>query len=631
MSDLSARWRRAFAPAALLGAGLVGALATAPALAAPPKAAKPPAAIVKVDPAAAPEVQNSRLDARLFYDLLLGEMELRSGAPGTAFQVLLDAARRTRDEGLFRRAVEIAVQSRAGEQAVVAAQAWRTALPTSLEAMRTQLQLLVALNRIPEAMEPLGALLQATPLPERPALIAAMPRSLGRAADKKQAAAMLQQLLKPSLEQPATRTAARVALGRMALIADDPAQARQWLQQAQQDDPAAPGPALLALEMLGTAPDVEPVLTRYLQQPTAEPQVRLAYVRQLAATQRYREAADQAELLTQQKPDLAPSWLTLGALRLELKQPQQAEQALQRYVQLVQAAPAAAEGAASAASAAGAGTDDDDDDDLPAAAAPSGATNDRALVQAWLLLSQAAEQRGDYKAAEAWLAKVDSPQRALEVQSRRAAILARQGKVNEARELLRRLPERTPEDARGKLVAEAQMLRDVKRWKEAGQVMASLNQKFPDDADMLYEQAMIEEKLDRMGEMERLLRKVIALKPDYQHAYNALGYSLADRNKRLPEAKALIEKALQLSPHDPFITDSLGWVQFRMGNRQEALSLLRKAYGARPDSEIAAHLAEVLWVDGQRDEARRVLREAKVRDGGNETLTGLIARLKVDL
>jgi tetratricopeptide (TPR) repeat protein len=625
MSDLFPRWRRALPPVALVSASLVGALAMVSAQSAPPKAGKATAKPVATE-ASGPMVQNSALDARLFYDLLLGEMELRSGSPGGAFQVLLDAARRTRDEGLFRRSVEIAVQSRAGDEAVVAAQAWRTALPNSLDAMRTQLQLMVALNRIPEAMEPLGALLQATPLPERPALIAAMPRSLQRAADKKQAAALLQQLLKPSLEQPATRTAARVALGRMALIADDPAQARTWLQQAQQDDPASPGPALLALEMLGNTPEVEPMVARYLEQPNAEPQVRLAYVRQLAAAQRYKDAAEQAQALTRQKPELAPAWLTLGALRLELKQPAEAEQALQRYVQLAQAAPTPKPEAART-DAMAAGDDDDDDDDAP----PSAAAPDGALVQAWLLLSQAAEQRGDYKAAEGWLQKVDSPQRALEVQSRRAAILARQGKVNEARELLRKLPERAPEDAKGKLLAEAQMLRDVKRWKEAGQVMATLNQRYPDEPDLLYEQAMVEEKLDRMGEMERLLRKVIALKPDYQHAYNALGYSLADRNKRLPEAKALIEKALALSPNDPFITDSLGWVQFRMGNRPEALALLRKAYVARPDSEIAAHLAEVLWVDGQRDEARRVLREAKGRDGGNETLTGLIARLKVDL
>lgn len=626
MSDLFPRWRRALSPVAIGATCLVGMLATAPVLADTPKAGK--ASAPKADIAAdAPAVKSSALDARLFYDLLLGEMELRSGSPGSAFQVLLDAARRTRDEGLFRRSVEIAVQSRAGDQALVAAQAWRTAQPQSLDAMRTQLQLLVALNRIPEAMEPLAALLQATPLPERPALIAAMPRSLQRAPDKKQTAALLQQLLKPSLEQPATRTAARVALGRMALIAEDTQQAKTWLQQAQQDDPAAPGPALLALEMLPTTPDAEPVVARYLQQPGAEPQVRLAYVRQLAAVQRYREAAEQAELLARQKPELAASWITLGALRLELKQPAEAEQALQRYVQLVQAPPAASADAARSEGLVVEDVDEDDDDDAPdTATAP-----DRALVQAWLLLSQAAEQRGDYNAAEKWLAKVDSPQRALEVQSRRAAMLARQGKVNDARELLRKLPERTADDARGKLLAEAQMLRDVKRWREASQVMSTLNQRYPDDPDLLYEHAMVEEKLDRLNEMERLLRRVIAIKPSYQHAYNALGYSLADRNKRLPEAKALIEKALTLAPNDPFITDSLGWVQYRMGNRQEALALLRKAYVARPDSEIAAHLAEVLWVDGQRDEARRVLREAKGRDSGNEVLMGLIARLKVDL
>lgn len=626
MSDLFPRWRRALSPVAIGATCLVGMLATAPVLADTPKAGK--ASAPKADIAAGTtEVKSSALDARLFYDLLLGEMELRSGSPGSAFQVLLDAARRTRDEGLFRRSVEIAVQSRAGDQALVAAQAWRTAQPQSLDAMRTQLQLLVALNRIPEAMEPLAALLQATPLPERPALIAAMPRSLQRAPDKKQTAALLQQLLKPSLEQPATRTAARVALGRMALIAEDTQQAKTWLQQAQQDDPAAPGPALLALEMLPTTPDAEPVVARYLQQPGAEPQVRLAYVRQLAAVQRYREAAEQAELLARQKPELAASWITLGALRLELKQPAEAEQALQRYVQLVQAPPAASADAARPEGLVVEDVDEDDDDDAPdTATAP-----DRALVQAWLLLSQAAEQRGDYNAAEKWLAKVDSPQRALEVQSRRAAMLARQGKVNDARELLRKLPERTADDARGKLLAEAQMLRDVKRWREASQVMSTLNQRYPDDPDLLYEHAMVEEKLDRLNEMERLLRRVIAIKPSYQHAYNALGYSLADRNKRLPEAKALIEKALTLAPNDPFITDSLGWVQYRMGNRQEALALLRKAYVARPDSEIAAHLAEVLWVDGQRDEARRVLREAKGRDSGNEVLMGLIARLKVDL
>jgi Flp pilus assembly protein TadD len=124
---------------------------------------------------------------------------------------------------------------------------------------------------------------------------------------------------------------------------------------------------------------------------------------------------------------------------------------------------------------------------------------------------------------------------------------------------------------------------------------------------------------------------VIELKPDNAHAYNALGYSLAERKLRLPEARQLIQRALELAPGDPFITDSLGWVEFQLGNLPEAARLLRQAYTTRPDTEIAAHLGEVLWALGQRDEARRVLREARGRDGSNEVLRETLARLRVDL
>jgi tetratricopeptide (TPR) repeat protein len=267
--------------------------------------------------------------------------------------------------------------------------------------------------------------------------------------------------------------------------------------------------------------------------------------------------------------------------------------------------------------------EEDDDND------PS--TPDLGSTQAYLLLSQAAEQQKDYAGAEAWLAKVNSPQRALDVQARRASLLAKQGKLKEARELIRRTPEKTAEDSRAKLLAEAQLLRDAKQWSEANTVLASANQKFPDDADLLYEQSMMAEKLNRMDEMERLLRKVIELKPDHHHAYNALGYSLAERNQRLPEALGLIKKALDLAPGEPFITDSLGWVEYRMGNRDEALRLLQQAYKSRPDVEIGAHLGEVLWMSGQRDEARRVLRDARNKDNANDVLKETLARLRVDL
>jgi Flp pilus assembly protein TadD len=146
----------------------------------------------------------------------------------------------------------------------------------------------------------------------------------------------------------------------------------------------------------------------------------------------------------------------------------------------------------------------------------------------------------------------------------------------------------------------------------------------------MYEQAMMAEKIERMDEMERLLRRVIELKPENAHAHNALGYSLADRSQRLPEARELIKRALELSPGDPFITDSLGWVEYRMNNRDEALRLLQGAYSARPDVEIAAHLGEVLWQMGQRDEARRVFNDAKGRDSANDVLQEVLSRLHVE-
>jgi tetratricopeptide (TPR) repeat protein len=391
-------------------------------------------------------------------------------------------------------------------------------------------------------------------------------------------------------------------------------------------DRSAEGPAGLALEMLPGTPDAEAIVKDHLAAKPDSNGVRLLYVRALLTGQRVADATEQLDALTRNSPQLPQAWLTLGALHVQLREPAAAIVALNKYIELVEAGGASAM-AASAAPAHPAGdTAETDGDDEPA---PS--TKEDALIRGWLLLSQAAEQQGDLKAADAWLAKIDSPQRAVEVQVRRASLLAREGKVAQARTLIRRLPEKTPEDGRVKILAEAQVLRDAKLWADANAVLAQGNQRYPDDVELIYEQSMMFEKLNKLADMERLLRRVIALKPDYQHAYNALGFSLAERNVRLPEARTLIKKALELSPGEPSITDSLGWVEYRLGNRDEAIRLLRDAYRGQPDAEIAAHLGEVLWVDGQTDEARRVLREARQRDAGNEVLRETLARLHVDL
>ncbi len=597
---VSSLWRHA-ACQWVAGAALV--LFCHAASAQPAAPAAPPAS----DAQGKPPVLNSNIDAPLFYQLLIGEIELGAGQAGNAYQIMLDAARRTRDEQLFRRATEIALQARAGEQALAATRAWRTVRPESLEAVRLQLQILLSMNLMQDLAEPMRALIAGTPAAERAAVIGALPRFMSRATDKRQAAILVEEVLQPYVADASTRAAAQVTIGRAWLAAGDVERAMTLARQTQAENPSSSAPVLLALELMRVRPDAEGLVTDYLKTADADPLLRRAYASTLVNLQRYADAVVQLEIVTQKQPEVAGPWLTLGALQLELRQTQAAEQSLERFVQLVQAQPVA-----------GANASDDEDNSAP----------EQDLTQAWLLLSQAAEQRGDFATAEARLARVDNPQRALEVQTRRALLLARQDQVPQARELVRSAPERNPADARAKLLAEAQVLREVKQWSEAYAVLETANQRFPDDADLLYEQAMMAEKIDQLDAMEAQLRRVMALKPDHAHAYNALGYSLADRNLRLAEAKQLIERALQLTPGDPFITDSLGWVEFRLGNRDEALRLLRQAYQARPDAEIAAHLGEVLWATGQHDEARRIWAEARSRDAGNDVLRETMVRLK---
>jgi tetratricopeptide (TPR) repeat protein len=334
----------------------------------------------------------------------------------------------------------------------------------------------------------------------------------------------------------------------------------------------------------------------------------------------------QAEAVTAASPGLAQAWLMLGAIQVETNQPQRAQESLRRYLELQREA-----GGSSRSAAQGTPTDPTGTS-MQAGADPHGTgADDAGVSQAWLLMAQAAQMQGDLAAAEAYLGRIDDPRRLLEVQSRRASLLVRQGKVDEALSLIRKVPDSDDDAARSRLAAEVRVLREAQRWQQAFELLGQANTRWPDDTDLLYEQAMAAERIERLDDMERLLRRVITLQPDHGHAHNALGYSLADRNVRLDEARALIVRALELNPGDPFITDSLGWVEYRLGRLEEAERLLREAYGKRPDVEIGVHLGEVLWVAGRAEEARRVWREVRGRDPDNEVLKRTLQRLQPGL
>jgi tetratricopeptide (TPR) repeat protein len=243
-------------------------------------------------------------------------------------------------------------------------------------------------------------------------------------------------------------------------------------------------------------------------------------------------------------------------------------------------------------------------------------------------LGQAAERMKQPEAAAAHYAEVKAGNYMVPARARQAALLTRAGRPDEARALL--AATRGENDAQNvRLIqAQAEVLRDSREYGAVFDVLSDGLKRYPDSADLLYDRAMAAEKLDKLDVLETDLRRVIVLRPSDAQAYNALGYTLADRTDRLAEALTLLDKALSLSPQDPFILDSMGWAQYRSGNLARAQDYLERAYKVRPDPEIAAHLGEVLWARGQRDEAGILWQTSLQTHPRNEVLLETLSRLK---
>ncbi len=587
---------RSMVPAALLASLLWGGSLSAWAQTAPkPLTAPSPAAATTPQP-------SSALDGPLFYQLLLSELYVLSGDPGAGYSLTLDAARKQRDAALYRRAVEVALEARSGDAALSAARAWAQDLPQSAEAQRFVLQILLALNRVQETGPVLRSLLERSSPAERNDTLNDIPQTFARVTDKARALAVVREALSNMLKNREHAPAAWTTLGRMELAANQLPQSLASARQGHQANPGSPFPALLALELLERGlPEAEALVRRHLlvspETPPGMPPVALTYARILLDLQRYADARSQLNAITAQQPTLAEPWLLLATLQAQDNALAAATTSLQNYMALARQA----------------------GDERSA----------RGLTQAYLQMAQIAEKQNDFASANAWLDRIENANDIMAAQMRRASVLARQGDLAQARALLRSQPERRPEDARLKLLAEAQLLRDMKAWQQAFEVYEEARARYPQDTDLIYEQAMMAEKAGKPEVMEQLLRQIMVIKPDHQHAYNALGYSLADRNERLPEAKQLIEKAVALAPNDAYIQDSLGWVEFRLGNLPRALEILQGAYRKLPDAEIAAHLGEVLWTLGQREAALKIWREGLLLSHDNETLQATLKRLQV--
>ncbi len=549
-----------------------------------------------------PKPVSSAMDGVLFYQLLLGELNARSEDPGVAFSLMLDAARKTGDPAVYRRAVQIAIQARAGESALQAAKAWSLAMPASTEANRFILQILLGLNRTADTLEPLKRDLALSPAADRGELLWRLPAIYERANDRPLAATTVQMALTDWLKDKRVGATAWAVVGRMWLSAGNKPTAMSAAVKGLALDVKSEHPALLALSMMRPdAPQAEQLVRQHL--PHARPAFHMAYIKALLDAQRASDAQAELASLKTSAPGYPDTWLVEGALALQQQQLDLAEQQLLHYLDLVEA--------------------------LPAADQPPEVRRGRA--QAQMSLAKIAQLRQQPQTARAWLQRVDNPDDMLRARVQQAVLMAQLGQLEEALALIQSQTERNEADTQLKRSAEIQLLRDFKQFERARDKLQVAVAHSPQDFDLVYELAMVNEKLGDLPEMERLLRGLIAANPQDPHAYNALGYSLAERNLRLDEAKALITKALSLSPGDPFITDSLAWAEYRSGNLAEALRLLQSAFKDKPDAEIAAHLGEVLWVSQRQQEAQAVFKEGIKINPLNETLLETLKRLGVPL
>ena len=527
------------------------------------------------------------LTPSLLYELIAAEIAGQRGAATVSFSKYLELARRTRDPRLAQRAAEIAFFERNNVKALEAAELWHEFDPASMDARQTLSGLLINAGRVEEALPHLEKLLAADSTNVTEGFLQ-LNRLMARSTDRKVTLSIIQRLAAKYHNVAESHG----AIAQAAANAQEDDIAIRAAREAARLKPDWEFPALLAAQLLSkrSAAEASAELAAYLKLNPASTEARLALARSLIAEKKYAEARDQFVRVERDAPDNTDVLYALGLLALDSRDYASAEKYLK--------------------------------------GALNRESRDRNLVL--LYLGQVMDEQKRFAEARDWFGQVARGDHYVSAQSRIANTFAKEGKLEQGRAHLQAAAAAATNNQQRVqfILAEAQVMRDASRNKDAFDVLEKSLDKLPNHPDLLYEFAMTAEKIERIDLLESNLKKVIQLKPDYAQAYNALGYSLADRNERLTEARDLIEKALKIAPDDSFIIDSMGWVMYRLGNLPRAHELLKRAYDGRNDPEIAAHLGEVLWQMNRRAEAEGLWREASLRSPENETLKATIKRFK---
>ncbi|MFO1318664.1 MAG: tetratricopeptide repeat protein [Burkholderiales bacterium] len=547
---------------------------------------------IVVQPAEAPpkpladksmKLPSHALTRDLLYKFLLAEIAGQRGNVRLAARAYLELAQSTKDPRVARRATEIAQYGRFPDMAAEAASVWLDIEPESQQARQTLIATLLGNQRIAEAKPMLQKLLAADKT-RTGAMFLQLNPILSRHPDRAATLAMVKELAVPYPALPEAHVAvAQAAFGanNFELAQTETAEA---LRLKRSFEPAA----IMNAQLLQRDSIQKAIayLHGYLGENAGARDARLYYARLLAADRKTEPARNEFLALEKEAPGNPEIQLMIGLLSMQLQDWDTATARLKKALDL----------------------------------------NYRDPDTVRFYLGQIAEERKDLDGALGWYGQVQQGDQVVPAAARYALILARQQKFAEARSYLKGVPATT--DAHRVLLAqsEAQVLREGKQYQEAFDTIGASLEEFPDNPDLLYDHAMAAEKIDRLDVLEARLKRLIELRPEHAQAYNALGYTFADRNVRLPEARDFIEKALKLSPEDAFILDSMGWVHYRLGDLDQGLSFLQRAFRQRPDPEIAAHLGEVLWVKGSKTEAERIWRASLKDHPTNEELQAAIRK-----
>ncbi len=524
------------------------------------------------------------LTAPILFDFLVGETALQRGNLDIAVSRYVKLAKTTRDPRIAKRATEIALHAGNPFAAEQAATMWVELEPDSTDARQTIAALLVNIGKLDAARPHLEKLLASEKNSVGNAFMQ-LNQLLSRNTDKVATLQLIQRLSQPYKDVPEVH----FAISQAAWFANQHPLASEEMQRALTLRPGWEIAAVHNGRILQriSSTDASEFYRDYLTKYPAANEVRIAYTRVLIGDNHTDLAREQLQWLSEKNPEDAEITLAIGLLATEMGDFDITETSFKKALSL--------------------------------------GYKDTNAVH--FHLGQIYEETKRPDMAMASYQMVKSGGRHLPAQIRYADLLALKGHLKEAREHLQKLPAANDQQAAHLILAEAQILRRSKAHKEVFDLLSDGLKKLPDYPELLYDRALTADKLGKFNILEQDLRKLIKLKPENAHAYNALGYSLAERGAQLPEALKLIRKAVELSPEDPYIMDSLGWVYYRMGNFVEGLNYLNLAFAARPDAEIAAHLGEVLWAKGAKDNAKDIWRHALEKDPENDVLLETLQRL----